>query len=91
MLYQYPGVIEAAVFGVPDEQWGEAVQAIIALKPGINVTEREIIAFCQDKLARYKIPKSVEFQESLPKSDTGKILTKELREPYWKGREKRIN
>jgi len=91
VLYQYPGVVEAAVFGVPDEQWGEAVKAVVALKPGSEAAEKDIIAFCRDSLAHYKVPRSVEFRESLPKSDVGKILTKELREPYWKGLEKRIH
>jgi len=91
VLHRYPGVVEAAVFGVPDEQWGEAIKAVVVLKSGAKATEEDIITFCKGELAHYKAPKSVEFRESLPKSDTGKILTKELREPYWKGHEKRIH
>jgi len=91
VLYQYPGVVETAVFGVPDEQWGEAVKAVVALKPGVKVAEKELIEFCRNNLAHYKAPKSIDFRDSLPKSDTGKILTKDLREPYWKGYEKRVH
>ena len=91
VLYRYPGVAEASVFGIPDEKWGEAVKAVVALKPGAKATAQEIIAFCRDNLAHYKAPGSVDFIDSLPKSDIGKILTKELREPYWKGYEKRIH
>ena len=91
VLYQYPGVAEASVFGVPDEKWGEAVKAVVVLKPGMKATAQEIISFCRDNLAHYKAPSSVDFMDSLPKSDIGKILTKELREPYWKGYERRIH
>ena len=91
VLYRYPGIVEAAVFGIPDEQWGEAIKAVVVLKPGVKATEESIIAFCKRELAHYKVPRSVEFRDTLPKSDTGKILTKELSEPYWKGHEKRVH
>ncbi|MFH1169608.1 MAG: long-chain-fatty-acid--CoA ligase [Chloroflexota bacterium] len=91
VLYQYKGVLEASVFGIPDEQWGEAVKAVVALKPGTKVTEAELITFCRDRIAHYKAPKSIDFRDSLPKSDSGKILTKELKAPYWKGRDRQIN
>ena len=84
-------VMEACVFGIPDEQWGESVIAAVALKPGMSVTEEELIDFCKERLARYKSPKKITFHDSLPKSAMGKILRKDLREPYWKGHERRIN
>jgi len=92
VIYQHPAAREAAVIGVPDEKWGEAVKAIVTLKEGATLTESELIEFCASRLADYKVPKSVEIREGeLPKSGTGKILKKELREPYWQGHNRRIN
>jgi len=79
VLYTHPQVMEAAVIGVPDELYGEEIKAFVALKPGESATEAEIITFCKDRLPTYKTPKSIEFKESLPKSEVGKILRKELR------------
>jgi long-chain acyl-CoA synthetase len=92
VIYQHPATHEAAVIGAPDEKWGEAVIAIVTLKEGASLTESELIEFCASKLADYKVPKSVEIREGeLPKGATGKILKKELREPYWQGHNRRIN
>jgi len=92
VIYQHPATHEAAVIGAPDEKWGEAVKAIVTLKEGASLTESELIEFCASKLADYKVPKSIEIRDGeLPKSATGKILKKELREPYWQGRNRRIN
>jgi acyl-CoA synthetase (AMP-forming)/AMP-acid ligase II len=91
ILYKHPAIAEAAVFSTPDETWGESVAAAIAFKAGMKVTEEELIAFCRKALAGFKIPKRIAFHEVLPKSTTGKILRKELKEPYWKGRERKIN
>jgi acyl-CoA synthetase (AMP-forming)/AMP-acid ligase II len=85
VLYQHPSVFEAAVFGVPDEHWGEAVKAVVVQKEGALASEEELIRFCGEHLAGYKKPKSVEFWNELPKNPTGKILKRAIREIYWKG------
>jgi long-chain acyl-CoA synthetase len=91
VLYRHPAVLEAAVFGIPDDKWGEAVKAAVSLKPGMKAAEEEIIEHCKKHLAGYKKPKSVDFVEALPKSAYGKILRRALKEPYWKGRDRMIN
>ena len=92
VISKHPKVHEIAVIGVPDEKWGEAVKAIIVLKEGEEATEQEIIAYCEDKLAGYKKPKSVDFIEAsdMPKTPTGKILRRPLKEKYWEGKEIKI-
>jgi long-chain acyl-CoA synthetase len=82
VLYKHPAVAEAAVIGVPDPIWVERVHAVIALKADTTATEKEIIAFCKEHIASYKVPKSVEFVASLPKNPQGKILKKEIRAKY---------
>ncbi|OPY80486.1 MAG: Long-chain-fatty-acid--CoA ligase [Syntrophorhabdus sp. PtaU1.Bin058] len=82
VLYQHPAVSEASVIGVQDEHWGEVVKAIIVLKAGAKATEDEIKAFCGERLAGFKKPKSVEFWKELPKSPQGKILKKEIRKAF---------
>jgi acyl-CoA synthetase (AMP-forming)/AMP-acid ligase II len=84
VIYSYPGVEEVAVIGVPDENWVEAVKALVVLKKGQSATESELISFCKDKLARLKAPKSVEFVDCLPKNSYGKVMKRELRERYLK-------
>ncbi|GIX48517.1 MAG: fatty-acid--CoA ligase [Candidatus Tectimicrobiota bacterium] len=92
VLYQHPAVLEAAVIGVPDERWGEAVLALVVLKPGMAATEAELIAHCRERIAHYKCPRRVEFRsEPFPKSGSGKILKTVLREPYWQGHERRVH
>lgn len=86
-IHQHPAVLESAVFGVPDEEWGEAVKAVVVLKPGASATAAEIIATAAEHLASYQKPRSVDFVDSLPKAPTGKILKRELRDPYWRGEE----
>jgi acyl-CoA synthetase (AMP-forming)/AMP-acid ligase II len=91
VLYEHRAVLEAAVFGVPDKDWGESVKAVVALKPGMKATEQELIDFCKSRLTSYKKPKSIDFMTSLPKSPEGKVLRRAMREPYWKGHDRRIN
>jgi len=90
VLYQHPAVLECAVIPVPDDCWGEVPKALISLRPGSSATEQEILEHCRQHLAGFKVPKSVEFVESLPKGGTGKILKRVLREKYWAGRERRV-
>ncbi|MHB8772327.1 MAG: long-chain-fatty-acid--CoA ligase [Syntrophales bacterium] len=89
-LYQHPAVLECAVIGVPDEKWGEAVKAVVVLKPGREATEEKIIAFCKERIARYKAPKSIDFVPGLPKTGSGKIEKKKLRDQYWPEGEKKV-
>jgi fatty-acyl-CoA synthase len=87
----HPAVFEAAVVAAPDETWGEVPVGIVVLKPGMNATEEEILDHCSAILAHFKVPKHIHFREQLPKGGTGKILKGELREPFWKGMEKRVH
>lgn len=91
ILYAHPAVLECAVIAVPDDTWGEVGKALITLKPGQRVTEREILDHCRRHLAGFKVPESVEFVDQLPKGGTGKILKKVLREKYWAGHERRVH
>lgn len=91
VLYQHPQILEAAVFGIPDEKWGEAVHAAVVLKPGQAVSAEEIISFCKDHLAHFKAPKSITFLEQLPRTGSGKIFKKGLRDPFWQGLDKKVH
>ena len=82
-IHQHPAVLESAVFGIPDDTWGEAVKAVVVLKPGQHATAEEIVAEASKHLASYQKPKSVDFVDVLPKAPTGKILKRDLRDPYW--------
>ena len=89
-IHQHAGVLESAVFGVPDDTWGESVKAVVVMKPGMSASEQEIIDTAARHLASYQKPRSIDFMDSLPKAPTGKILKRELRDPYWVQAEKKI-
>jgi len=93
VLFKHPAVLEAAAFGVPDEKWGEAVYAVVVLRvQHSNVDPQDIIGFCREHIAGYKVPKGIDIrQEPLPKSGPGKVLKRELRAPFWEGRDRSVN
>jgi long-chain acyl-CoA synthetase len=92
VLYEHPAVREAAVFGIPDPQWGELVMACVVLKPGEVLGAKDLMAYCRRSLANYKIPRRVEFLDTeLPKSGSGKILKRILRDRYWAHQERAVN
>jgi acyl-CoA synthetase (AMP-forming)/AMP-acid ligase II len=91
VLAMHPAVSDCAVIAVPDEKWGESVKACVVTKPGAQVSAEELIAYTRARLAHYKCPKSVDFMDVMPRNPTGKILKKFLREPYWKGIDRKVN
>src|SRR5216683_2446679 len=90
-LFQHPAVAEVAVIGVPDEKWGETIKALVVLRPGSVCAERELVEHCRSRMAHYKCPTSIEIRDALVRTATGKLQKFKLREPYWAGRERRVN
>jgi long-chain acyl-CoA synthetase len=93
VLHEHPAVADVAVFGIPDDEWGESVKAAVELRAGFAASDdlaAEILAWCRDRLARFKVPRSIDFEAALPRLASGKLYLRNLRDPYWKGRGRRI-
>lgn len=93
VLVSHPEILDAAVFGIPDDDWGEQVKAVLQLVPGLVASERVtagIVAYAKENLAKYKVPRSFDFVDALPRDDSGKLYKRKLRDPYWQGADRAI-
>ena len=90
-LFAHPDIVDVAVIGIPDEKWGEAVLAFVVTPSETSITEANVVEFAKSRIAKYKVPKHVKFVETLPRNPSGKILRRELRDPYWEGKTRGVN
>ena len=90
VLAEHPSVQDVAVIGVPDERWGEVPKAVVVAAPGASIDHEQMLAWCRERLAGFKCPKTIDVVAELPRNPTGKILKKDLRKPYWEGRERQV-
>jgi len=90
VLHSHPAVMDAAVFGIPSEEWGENVHAVVQLKDGQSATSDELEKLCREHLAGYKVPRSFDFRDALPRTESGKLLKRVLRDDYWKDQTTRV-
>ncbi|MCX7567927.1 hypothetical protein OS189_16410 [Sulfitobacter sp. F26169L] len=91
VLHGHPAICEAAVIGVPDEKWGEAVRAVVTLHKGAQIDQQEIAGWMRERLAAFKCPKQVDVIDIMPRNASGKLLKRDLRTPYWEGRDRQVN
>jgi long-chain acyl-CoA synthetase len=93
VILMHPKVGDVAVFGIPHEDWGEEIKAVIepaeGVEPGDALTE-DLLAFCKDKLAKFKMPKSIDYTDDMPRDPNGKLYKRKLRDPYWEGKQRAI-
>ncbi|MFP6596928.1 MAG: fatty acid--CoA ligase, partial [Candidatus Hydrogenedentota bacterium] len=90
-VFQHEAVADCGVIGVPSGKWGESIHAVIVLKAGFDISAEEFIAFCRDRIAHFKCPKSVEFIDELPRNASGKVLKRQLREKHWEGHDRGVS
>jgi acyl-CoA synthetase (AMP-forming)/AMP-acid ligase II len=85
VLSEHPDVVDCAVFGIPDDEWGEQVKAAVQLSSGNSTSGEALIAWCKERIAHYKCPRSVDFVDEMPREASGKLKRRALRDPYWQG------